>query len=213
MYNPPHFEQSHLPALQQIIQDARLMTLVTYGQGEIEASHFPIVFDPQDGPYGTIRGHLARANPQWQNRADGVQVLGIFTGADCYISPSWYPSKKAHGKVAPTWNYIAVHVYGEIEVFDDPSQVLAVVTDLTNRHEKDLPEPWRVSDAPDDYVQAMLKNIIGFRIRIARLQGKWKLSQNRSAEDQQGVITNLSAHPSQPEQGIGQAMQKNKGWD
>ena len=213
MYNPPHFEQSHIPALHQIIQDARLMTLVTYGQGEIEASHLPIVFDSQDGPYGTIRGHLARAHPQWQNRADGVQALGIFTGADCYISPSWYPSKKAHGKVAPTWNYIAVHVYGEIEVFDDPSQVLAVVTDLTNRHEKDLPEPWRVSDAPDDYVQAMLKNIIGFRIRIARLQGKWKLSQNRSAEDQQGVITNLSAHPSQPEQGIGQAMQKNKGWD
>ena len=190
MYTPSHFEESQLPILQDAIRAARLATIVTLGAEGLEASHIPVILD-SDGPYGTHRGHFARANPQWRRFVAEMPALAIFTGPDAYISPSWYATKRTTGKVVPTWNYIAVHAYGNIEFFDDAEQLLAVVTNLTQRHEASRPEPWAVADAPADYIGANIKAIVGFRLPISRLEGKWKLSQNRTTEDRIGVIDGL----------------------
>jgi transcriptional regulator len=137
-------------------------------------------------------GHIARANPQWRDVAPDVQALAIFLGPDAYITPSWYATKRQTGKVVPTWNYVAVHAYGPIRFFDDRERLLDVVTKLTLTHEAGRAEPWAVSDAPADYIQAMLNAIIGFELPITRLEGKWKMSQNRPAEDRAGVVDGLT---------------------
>jgi transcriptional regulator len=187
MFTPPVFDESRLDILHDAIDRAGLATLVTIGDG-LEATHLPLVLDPTEGEYGTLYGHMARANPQ----ATAGQALAIFTGPDAYVTPSWYPSKAQTGKVVPTWNYVAVHATGDLEVFDDPDALLAVVTKLTAKHEADRAQPWAVTDAPPDFIAAHLKNIIGIRLSIARLQGKWKMSQNRSPADRQGVIDGLT---------------------
>jgi transcriptional regulator len=140
-----------------------------------------------------LLGHISRANPQWRETAPEIEALAIFTGPDAYISPGWYPSKQETGKVVPTWNYVAVHAYGTIEFFDEADALRDVVNRLTNRQEAGRDEPWAVTDAPDDFVQAMLKGIVGFRLPIARLEGKWKMSQNRNAADRDGAIAGLKA--------------------
>lgn len=155
------------------------------------ASHAPMMLDPGPGPYGTLIGHLAKANPHARSADPAVQTLVIFQGADGYITPSYYAAKKEHGKVVPTWNYAAVHAYGTLEVFDDPARLLEVVTRLTERHEAVRAQPWAVNDAPDDFVQGMLRGIVGIALPIARLEGKVKMSQNRPAADQAGVIEGL----------------------
>ena len=139
------------------------------------------------GRNGTLQGHVARANPLWRSVAEGAEVLVVFRGADAYISPSSYPSKRTDGKVVPTWNYSVVHARGTIRFFDDEARLHALVSNLTDRFERDRPEPWAVSDAPADYVRAMLRAIVGFEIEITELVGKFKASQNRSAEDRAGV--------------------------
>jgi transcriptional regulator len=191
MYVPPHFAEADKTALHRAIRDARLATLVTLGGEGLEASHVPILLDEGAGPHGVIRGHLARANPQWRRAAAETPALAIFLGPDAYVTPSWYASKRETGRVVPTWNYLAVHAYGRIEFFEDAERLGAIVTALTRRHEAKRQKPWSVSDAPADYVAAQLRGIIGFRLPIDRLEGKWKLSQNRSAADRQGVIEGL----------------------
>ena len=192
MYTPSAFALDDLPEQQQLIQHTRLAQLVTFGEQGLQASHLPLLLNPDEGPNGTLYGHMAKANPQWRDLQNGSEALVIFAGADAYISPSFYPTKAEHGKVVPTWNYLAVHAYGKAEVFTDAERLLAVVSALTDRHESRRAQPWAVSDAPADYIDGMLKAIVGFSLPIERLIGKRKLSQNRSSADIAGVREGLA---------------------
>ncbi|KMM85004.1 negative transcriptional regulator, PaiB family [Pseudomonas taetrolens] len=194
MYIPRAFEELHTPTLHEQMQATPLPVLVTHDSQGLFASHIPLLLNPHEGDYGTLYGHFARANPQWQTLAEGAEALVIFTGEQAYISPSFYPSKAEHGKAVPTWNYVAVHAYGQAEVFDDAERLLALVSELSNKHESSRSQPWAVSDAPTDYIDSMLKAIVGFRLPITRLDGKRKLSQNRNAADQAGVRSGLLAN-------------------
>lgn len=206
MYLPRAFVDEDLPRLQGVIQHSRLATLVTWGALGLQASHVPLLLDLEQGANGTLYGHLAKANPQCAELASGAEALLIFMGEDAYISPSFYPSKAEHGKVVPTWNYVAVHAYGQPEVFTDPQRLLQVVEGLTERHEAGRPQPWKVADAPADYIDGMLKAIVGFALPIQRLEGKRKLSQNRNAEDIAGVRDGLAASADPRDQHLSQLM-------
>jgi len=193
MYTPRAFAIDDLPEIQQLIQHTRLAQLVTVGENGLQASHLPLLLNPDEGPNGTLYGHLAKANPQWRELQNGHEALVIFAGADAYVSPAFYPAKAEHGKVVPTWNYMAVHAYGKAQVFNDAERLLKVVSALTERHERGRAQPWAVSDAPADYIDGMLKAIVGFALPIERVIGKRKLSQNRSAADVAGVREGLAA--------------------
>ncbi|WP_047338158.1 FMN-binding negative transcriptional regulator [Pseudomonas protegens] len=206
MYLPRAFVDEDLARLQQLILGSRLATLVTWGALGLQASHLPLLLDPGQGANGTLYGHLAKANPQCAELAAGAEALVIFTGEDAYVSPSFYPSKAEHGKVVPTWNYVAVHAYGQPEVFSDPQRLLKVVGGLTERHEAGRPQPWQVTDAPADYLEGMLRAIVGFALPIQRLEGKRKLSQNRSAEDIAGVREGLAASADLRDQQLSRLM-------
>ncbi len=206
MYLPRAFVDEDLARLQHLILGSRLATLVTWGALGLQASHLPLLLDPGQGANGTLYGHLAKANPQCAELAAGAEALVIFTGEDAYVSPSFYPSKAEHGKVVPTWNYVAVHAYGQPEVFSDPERLLKVVGGLTERHEAGRPQPWQVTDAPVDYLEGMLRAIVGFALPIQRLEGKRKLSQNRSAEDIAGVREGLAASADLRDQQLSRLM-------
>lgn len=193
MYIPPHFNEERPEVLLDAIRQGGLATLVTMTAEGMIASHLPLLLDPDPAPYGTLRGHLARANPQTKITDPAVQAMVIFQGPEGYISPSLYATKKETGKVVPTWNYIAIHAYGRIEFFDDPTQLLGVVTRLTDQYESRRAEPWAVTDAPDDFVQSMLRGIVGVSIPIARIEGKYKMSQNRPKTEHAGIIAGLEA--------------------
>ena len=192
MYVPPAFREDDLSALHEVIGEARLANLVTATAKGLLATPLPLFLVPDEGPHGTLYGHLARANPQWKEAVLG-EAMAIFHGPDAYITPSWYATKREHGKVVPTWNYVAVHAYGPVEFFDDEVRLLDAVTRLTTLHESPRPEPWAVTDAPKTFVGAQLRGIVGLRLPIARIEGKRKMSQNRSAEDRAGVATGLAA--------------------
>lgn len=206
MYTPSAFRFDDLAALHDHLRATRLAILVSQGADGLQATHLPLLLDAEAGEFGTLHGHLAKANPQWRALADG-QALVIFPGADAYISPSFYAAKAEHGKVVPTWNYEAVHAYGAAHVFTDAQRLLQLVTGLTERHESGRPQPWAVSDAPANYIDSMLKAIVGFSIPIARLEGKRKLGQNRSAADVAGVKAGLAASHDVGDQALAAAMQ------
>lgn len=189
MYVPPAFQETRPDILHAAIRATGLAILVTTGPDGLIASHVPLLLDPDTGAQGTLHGHLARANPQ--ARATG-EALAIFPGPDAYITPSWYATKQQDGKVVPTWNYVAVHATGPMEWYDGPQRLHDLVTRLTAHHEAPRGKPWAVADAPADYVAGMLRGIIGFSIAIARLEGKWKLSQNRPPADRAGVVAGLT---------------------
>ena len=193
MYLPKHFEQNDAQALRDLMREYPLATLVTRGADGITADHVPLEFDPDAGPHGSLLGHVARANPLWQHAA-GTPVLAVFQGPQAYVSPSMYPSKALTHKVVPTWNYAVVHAHGMLHAEDDPAWVHALVSRLTRQHEGRRDVPWAVSDAPPEYVQQMLRAIVGIRIPLTRLVGKWKVSQNRDAADRQGVAQGLTGH-------------------
>ncbi|VVN75515.1 FMN-binding negative transcriptional regulator [Pseudomonas fluorescens] len=206
MYSPSAFAEHDLLQLQQQILNSRLATLVTYGEQGLQASHLPLLLSPEQGPNGTLYGHLAKANPQWQELEAGAEALVIFAGADAYVSPSFYPSKAEHGKVVPTWNYVAVHAYGSAEVFSDAQRLRNLVSALTDRHEAGRAQPWKVDDAPAHYIDGMLKAIVGFALPIQRLEGKRKLSQNRNTADIAGVREGLAASPDLHDQALAHLM-------
>ncbi len=193
MYTPTAFRQDDLATLHEQMRATRLPTLVSHGPNGLLASHLPLLLEPAEGQYGTLYGPFARANPQWRDLADGSPALVIFQGAEAYISPSWYAAKAEHGKVVPTWNYISVQAHGRAEVFDDAERLLQLVSCLSALHEAERPQPWAVGDAPRDYIDSMLRAIVGFTLPIERLDGKWKLGQNRSQADQAGVREGLAA--------------------
>ncbi|AKR56127.1 Transcriptional regulator [Devosia sp. H5989] len=191
MYTPPAFRQDDPQALRALMAEARLATLVTATADGLLATPLPLMLDETEGPHGVLYGHLARANRQWNTAANG-EALAIFAGPDAYVTPSWYAAKREHGKVVPTWNYAAVHAYGPVEFFEDETRLLEVVSRLTDRHEYARSAPWTVTDAPDPFIRAQLKGIVGLRMPITRIEGKLKMSQNRSPEDRAGVAEGLS---------------------
>jgi transcriptional regulator len=191
MYLPKHFEQPDVATLQQFVRAHPFGALVTLTSGGLDANHLPLLLDVEPAPYGTLRGHVARANPIWRE-CSGGDALVIFQGSDSFISPSWYPTKHETGTVVPTWNYVVVHARGRLSVIEDRKWLLAHVEALTNRHEGEREAPWAVSDAPGDYIEKMVGAIVGIEMPISRLAGKWKLSQNRSERDRAGVVDGLT---------------------
>lgn len=191
MYVPPAFREDDTATLHAAIRAARLATLVTATDDGPFATHLPMLLDPEPAPFGTLVGHIARANPH-ARMAPGTKALVIFNGPDAYVTPSWYETKRETGKVVPTWNYVAVHAMGEVALFDEPEALLGVVRALTERHEGRRAEPWHVSDAPDAFIASQLKGIVGLRVPIARLEGKWKLSQNRPEGERVQVRAELA---------------------
>lgn len=192
MYLPPHFRDEDLPGVQAMMQATRLPTLVTATADGLIGTPLPLILDMDEAPHGVLYGHVSKANPHWKTAPVG-DAMAIFMGPDAYISPSWYATKQETGKVVPTWNYVAVHAYGPIEFFEDADPLLAIVTRLTAKHEQGRDKPWAVSDAPEDFIRAQLKGIVGLRLRITRLDAKRKMSQNRNEADRAGVIAGLSA--------------------
>jgi len=193
VYLPPAFREDRLDALHAVIRNAGLATLVSLTDTGLVASHVPLLLDPEPAPYGTLIGHLARPNPQATQSHAEPEALAIFHGPEAYVTPSWYATKRATGKVVPTWNYVAVHAYGPLRFFDDPARLLEIVTRLTERHEAPRAAPWAVADAPAEFIAGMLRGIVGFEMPITRLEGKRKMSQNRPAEDRAGVAAGLRA--------------------
>ncbi len=192
MYLPRHFEAPDLHAMHALIGARPLATLVAAGAQGLGADHIPLELDATSGAHGTLRGHVARANPLWRD-ADGAEVLAVFHGPQAYVSPSWYPGKALHGKVVPTWNYTVVHAHGRLRAVDDAPWLRALVERLTTAHEAPFPVPWAVGDAPVDYLAQMLRAIVGIEITLTRLVGKWKTSQNRDRADRAGVAAGLAA--------------------
>ncbi|MBF8160393.1 FMN-binding negative transcriptional regulator [Ectopseudomonas hydrolytica] len=206
MYCPAAFRQDDLPTLHAQIHASGLAIVTSSGAQGLQASHLPLLLEPGEGEFGTLYGHFARANGHWRDLAAGAEALVVFSGADAYVHPGWYVAKAEHGKVVPTWNYIAVHAWGQAEVFDEPERLLELVSRLSERHEQGRPQPWAVSDAPRDYIDSMLRAIVGFALPIRRLEGKWKLSQNRSSNDQAGVRDGLAASANPQERELAARM-------
>ena len=191
MYLPEHFAEPRDAELQRIIRDFPLGAIVTHTAQGLDANHIPFELDPERGACGTLQGHVARANPVWKTVSDGADVLVIFRGHHGYISPSWYPSKHETHRHVPTWNYEVVHAHGQLRIIDDEKFVRGVVARLTRRHEAAEPSPWKMGDAPADYLDQMLKMIVGIEVEISRLEGKRKLGQNRDSRDLEGAIRSL----------------------
>ena len=205
MYIPEHFKPGSEQDLHALIAAHPLGALVTRGPDGFDANHIPFELDPGQGPSGTLHAHVARANPVWREVKDGDEVLVIFRAEQAYISPNWYPSKQENHKSVPTWNYSVVHAHGRIAIRDDERYVRTVVARLTHHHEASQPVPWKMSDAPKDYIAEMVGKIVGVEVAITRLVGKFKLSQNREARDVAGVIEGLEA---QGKSALAQAMSK-----
>ena len=191
MYTPKAFEVTDLAQLHAAMRQSELATLVSMATQGLVATHLPLLLDETKGEYGTITGHVSRANLQWRESDPNAEALIIFLGLDTYVSPNWYPAKQENGRVVPTWNYAAIHAYGRLTFFEDPEWLRIMVTELTKRHESSFPAPWQVTDAPAVYIDSQLKAIVGFEFRIVRLEGKQKFNQNRAVQDRLGVIEGL----------------------
>jgi transcriptional regulator len=192
MYLPSHFEETRFEVLHQLMRERPLATLVTLGAAGLNANHLPFELDSEPLPNGTLRCHVARANPVWRDYSRDTEALVIFHGPQVYISPSWYETKKQSGEVVPTYNYAVVHAYGALRIIDNRTWLRGLVTRLTERFESASSAPWRVSDAPEDFIDKQLGAIVGIEITITKLAGKWKVSQNRPALDRAGVVEALS---------------------
>lgn len=193
MYLPRHFEEQNPHLLQALIAESPLATLIVPVEGMPLVNHIPFLLDTSRGPYGTLCAHVARANPVWRHLTGKVEVMIVFHGPQAYISPNAYPSKMAHGKVVPTWNYAVVHAFGCPHIIEGREWLLAHVSAASAQFEANQVSPWRPADAPSEYIHAMLGAIVGIEVPVARLEGKFKLSQNRSDADREGVVSALSA--------------------
>ena len=191
MYLPELFRVEDVPQMHALMRARPFAALVSAGSAGLFASHLPTVLK-DEGRHGVIECHLARANPHWRDLAASGETLMIFQGAQGYITPNWYPSKAEDGKVVPTWNFAVVHAYGRTQVMDDEEWLRRHVTELTAQQESDQPLPWAPSDAPESFINVMLRGIVGFRFVVTRLEGKWKMSQNRAPKDRQGVVSGLA---------------------
>ncbi|MFN3670452.1 MAG: FMN-binding negative transcriptional regulator [Bosea sp. (in: a-proteobacteria)] len=202
MYEPSHFKVEDRDALFGVMRANPLATLVTAGEGGLLANPVPFVLHADEGEQGVLRAHLARPNPQWRAIAAGAETLVIFTGVERYVTPAWYASKREHGKVVPTWNYVTVQARGPARAIEDAAWLRAQLEALTQQQEAPRAEPWAVSDAPEPFVAAQMRGIVGIEIDIASLIGKFKLSQNRQEADKLGVLNGLSADPESESQAM-----------
>jgi transcriptional regulator len=191
MYIPAHFAETRPEELQRIIREHPLGVLVTHGSDGLDADHIPFEFEPDAGAHGTLKAHVARANPVWQRCPNGTPVMVVFRGAEAYISPNWYPSKHETHRQVPTWNYEVVHAHGTLTVLDDERFVRGLLAQLTRKHEAPEPKPWKMGDSAPDYIDSMLRNIVGIEIAITSLVGKVKLSQNKETRDRMGAADTL----------------------
>ena len=191
MYQPKHFKENDLDKIYDLMRAQPLATLVTLSADGIEGNHIPLVLDDAFAPYGTLQGHIPRANPLASNLVPDTEALAIFHGPNGYITPSWYPTKQQTGKVVPTWNYAVVHAYGHLEIIDDSRWVRMQIEKLTNEHESLFPAPWQVSDAPSDYIDRLIRSLVGIELKITKLLGKTKASQNQPTVNQAGVVEGL----------------------
>ncbi len=208
MYTPKAFEVEDLAILHAAIRQSELATLVTTTTHGLVATHLPLLLDESKGPYGTLTGHVSRANAQWRETDPEAEALIIFLGLDTYVSPNWYPAKQETGRVVPTWNYAAIHAYGRLTFFEDTERLRTVVTELTTKHEASFPAPWKVTDAPAVYIDSQLKAIVGFEFEILRLEGKQKFNQNRSLVDRMGVIEGLRGLGSERKTQVAELMEE-----
>lgn len=203
MYAPHQFAVTDEAEIEAVLRALRLGCLTTWSsEAGLQATHMPFLYD---AGRRTLNAHMARANPHWQRAGEGA-ALAIFQGLNAYISPSWYPSKRQHGKVVPTWNYEAIHVRGRIQWREEPDWLVAHVTALSDRHEASRAEPWAVSDAPADYIRNLSAAIVGLDMEIEQVEVKRKLSQNRPRPDQLGVIAGLSASEIESDHAVAAAM-------
>lgn len=194
MYLPAHFEENRPEVLHALMAEHPLATVVVLTDDSgLQANPIPLLLDPQAGPQGTLRGHVARANPMWRTARTDVEALAIFQGPQAYVSPGWYASKRDHGKVVPTWNYVVVQARGRLRIVDDATWLRDFVSRLSDRHEAGRAQPWSLGDAPPEFAEQLLKAIVGFELELTSLVGKWKVSQNRSAADRAGVASGLRA--------------------
>lgn len=195
LYQPPAFREERPEVLRGLIRSARLATLVSNGpEGVPDVTHLPLLLvEGEDGAPGTLIGHFARGNPHWRRLAEAGRAVAVFAGAEAYVSPNWYASKAEHGKVVPTWNYEAVHAEGPVEIVEDPERLRGFVSRLTEAREAAQARPWTVEDAPAAFVAGQLRGIVGVSLRVERLVGKRKLSQNRPPADRDGAIAGLGA--------------------
>ena len=191
MYQPPHFNEESPLAMQALIRAFPLGLLITGVDGALMANPIPFVLDSEAGENGVLRCHVARANTQWKQIGDGCDALVVFQGAQHYVHPGWYETKRETGKVVPTWNYAMVQVKGSARVMDDAAWLARQIRDLTEMMEGAYPKPWAVDDAPAPYIDAQMRGIVGIEIMISAMMGKWKVSQNRSDADRSGVIEGL----------------------
>lgn len=203
MYVPAHFDESRTEVLHDFIKQHPFGMLITHGASGLDANHIPFELDSRQGGMGMLNAHVARVNPVWQDVADGDEVLVVFRVADAYVSPNWYPSKHEFHKQVPTWNYMVAHAYGRITIRDDERFVRGVVARLTRTHEASQPTPWKMTDSTTDFIDTMLKAILGMEIEITRLVGKSKLSQNKEVRDIRNAGETLKA---QGDHVIGDAM-------
>lgn len=206
LYIPPAFRETNPAVLQAEIRRIGFCSLTTAGTDGPLISHLPVILDSSIGPLGQLRCHVARANPQWRDSDLSKSALAVFMGPDAYISPSWYPSKQEHGKAVPTWNYVAICARGRLEIVTDRDALMAHVTELSELREAAFPEPWQVADAPADYMDKQLRAIVGFRLTIEALEGKIKLSQNRSEADRASVAETLTASSDPKAHDVGAMM-------
>lgn len=190
MYTPAHFKMEESDTL-DLLETLSFATLVSLGEGGLLSTPLPLLLDRSNAGIRLI-GHVARANPHWKRFDPAVPSLAIFQGGDAYVTPSWYVEKQKTGKVVPTWNYVSIHVHGRLEAVEDPVALLEIVTRLTNRHEAGRERPWQVSDAPADYIAAMLRGIVGVVLNVEKLEGKAKLSQNKAAEDRAAIRAGMA---------------------
>ncbi len=193
MYLPRMFREERIEVLHAAMLEIGAAAVVGQGPDGPIASNVPIELDPEPAPWGTIRCHFVRANPHAQSVADGQELLLIFQGPQGYVSPNWYPSKRETGKVVPTWNYVAIHAYGSATTFDDVDRLRAHLGALVDRFERGSAVPWKIGDAPADFIDGMCRAIVGMEIPLSRIEGKWKLSQNRPLHDRRGVADGLRA--------------------
>lgn len=206
MYLPTHFEENRPEILHRLIADHPLGALITHGAKGLDANHVPFELDLSKGEPGMLRAHVARANPVWQEIENGTEVMVIFQGATGYISPTYYPSKQEAHKQVPTYNYLVLHAHGRMTVRDDEAYVRGVVARLTRKMEAGEPTPWKMGDAPADFIDTMLQAIVGIEIEITRMTGKSKLSQNKATPDRLGAVEGVRARETDAASALADAM-------
>jgi transcriptional regulator len=209
MYIPKHHEELDLAVLHSLIKAHPLGAWVIQSEGELVVNHIPLLLDARRGKHGTLVGHVARANPAWKSFSTTCNSVVIFQGAESYITPSWYPSKHEHGKVVPTWNYAVVHAHGMPRAIGDRDWLLEHLTQLTHEHESKQALPWKLSDAPQDFIRRMMQAIVGIEIPIDKLVGKWKVDQDSADADKLGVVAGLMGRGDSPSKEMAALVRRN----